>query len=358
MQRFYGRIERPFSSISLVGGFVFDALTLTRVDEFWENFWVVAHLAIVTTAALLANLVENEPGAEEDPAKLHFWLVNIMQFFFGGIFATYLVFYFRSGTIVTSWPFLALLAAAFVANERFKRHYARLTFQIALLFLAYYAFAIYLMPILFHRISTGIFLVSGAVALAAISLFIAALGRFSRERFIGKARWAVPLSIAGILISVNALYFANLIPPLPLSLNDAGIYQSFTVNGPGNYTAQAEPRPWWNYFSWSPTVHVTAGTTLYAYTAVFAPTALNTDIVHVWQWYDPAQRTWITRGRIPLAVSGGGSAGWRTFSLVPNVAAGAWRVNVETPQGALIGQMRFTVAIVSSTPPLATTSID
>ncbi len=356
--QFYARIERPFSSISLIGGFVFDALTLTRVDEFWENFWVIAHLAIVTIAALLANLIENEPGAEENPAKLHFWLVNIMQFFFGGIFATYLVFYFRSGTIVESWPFLALLAAAFVANERFKRHYARLTFQIALLFLAYYAFAIYLMPILLHRISTGVFLLSGAVAVTVIGLFIAILGRFSRERFAGRARWAVPLSIAGILISVNALYFANLIPPLPLSLKDAGIYQSFTVNGPGNYTAQAEPQPWWDYFIWSPTVHVAAGTTLYAYTAVFAPTALSTNIVHVWQWYDPAQRAWITRGRIPLSVSGGGSNGWRTFSLVPNVAAGAWRVNVETPQGALIGQMRFTVAIVSSTPPLATTIID
>ena len=357
-QRFYARIERPFSSISLVGGFVFDALTLTRVDEFWENFWVVAHLAIVTTAALLANLIENEPGAEEDPAKLHFWLVNIMQFFFGGIFATYLVFYFRSGTIVASWPFLALLAAAFIANERFKRHYARLTFQIALLFLAYYAFAIYLMPILFHRISTDIFIVSGAVAVGAIGIFIAALVRFSRERFAGRARWTVPLAIAAILIGVNALYFANLIPPLPLSLTDAGIYQSFTVNAPGSYTGRAELQPWWSYFEWSPVIHATPGTTLYAYTAVFAPTALDTDIVHVWQWYDPATGAWVTRGRIPLAVSGGGSGGWRTFSLVPDVAAGAWRVNVETPQGALIGQMRFTVMLVSSTPPLTTTTID
>ncbi len=357
-RRFYARIERPFSSISLISGFVFDALTLTRVDEFWENFWVVAHLAIVTTAALLANLVENEPGAEEDPAKLHFWLVNIMQFFFGGIFATYLVFYFRSGTIVTSWPFLALLAAAFVANERFKRHYARLTFQIALLFLAYYAFAIYLIPILFHRISTGIFLVSGAIAVAAIGLFIAALAKFSRERFAGRARWTVPLGIAAILIAVNALYFANLIPPLPLSLKDAGVYQSFSVNGPGSYTAGAEPQPWWSYFEWSPVIHVASGTTLYAYTAVFAPTALDTDIVHVWQWYDPVAGAWVTRGKIPLAVSGGGSNGWRTFSLVPDVAAGAWRVDVETPQWALIGQLRFTVAIVSSTPQLATTTID
>ena len=46
-QNFYARIEGPFSSLSLIAGFVFDAVTLTRVDEFWENFWVVGHLAIV-----------------------------------------------------------------------------------------------------------------------------------------------------------------------------------------------------------------------------------------------------------------------------------------------------------------------
>lgn len=355
---FYARIERPFSSISLIGGFVFDAVTLTRVDEFWENFWVIAHLAIVTICALVINLIENTPGDEEDPAKLHFWLVNIMQFFFGGIFSTYLVFYFRGGSILQSWPFLAILAAAFIANERFKRHYARLVFQIALLFLSYYAFAIYLLPIIFHRMGTDVFLWSGVAAIVAIGLLITALRAFSHERFVGKAKWYSRAAVAGILITMNALYFANLIPPLPLSLKDAGIYQSFKVNGPGNYTAQAESQPWWSYFEWSPTIHVAPGTPLTAYTAVFAPTALNTQIVHEWQYYNPTTKGWVLQERIPLPVSGGGSHGWRTFSRIPSVVPGDWRVNVRTTNGALIGQLRFTVATASSTPSLTTTIID
>src|ERR1700689_3664406 len=97
----YSRFERPISSISLIGGFVFDALTLRRVDLFWDNLWIVGHLVIVTTCAIWLNLLDNtadEHGVrpEEDPQKLHFWLVNVMQFFFGGILSTYLVFYFRS----------------------------------------------------------------------------------------------------------------------------------------------------------------------------------------------------------------------------------------------------------------------
>lgn len=355
---FYARIERPFSSISLISGFVFDAITLTRVDQFWENFWVVAHLAIVTACALIINLIENTDHDETNPAKLHFWLVNVMQFFFGGIFSTFLVFYFRSGTIAADWPFLLLLAAAFIANERLKHHYARLAFQTSLLFLSYYAFAIYLMPILLHEIGAAVFLLSGAASIAAIGVFIFVLRKFSRERFAGRAKWFTRGAIAVIVIAVNALYFANLIPPLPLSLKDAGIYQSFIVNSPGNYTAEAENQGPFAFFDWSETIDVAPNTPLYAYTAVFSPTALNTNVVHVWQYYNATSSAWETRSRVTLAVTGGGDQGYRTFSLIPSAAAGAWRVNVETPQGQLIGQLRFDVVATSTPAQLQTVEID
>jgi hypothetical protein len=122
----YARFERPISSLSLVGGFVFDALTLTRVDQFWENFWVLGHLFVVAVSIVLINLLEEEGVDPTDASKAHFWLVNILQFTFGGILSTFLVFYFRSATILVSWPFLLNLAAAIIANERFKRHNARL----------------------------------------------------------------------------------------------------------------------------------------------------------------------------------------------------------------------------------------
>jgi hypothetical protein len=361
-QQWYARIERPFSSISLIGGFVFDALTLTRVDELWENSWVLAHLAIVTICAIIINLVENEGAAEENPAKLHFWLVNIMQFFFGGIFSTFLVFYFRSGTITTSWPFLVVLAAAFIANERLKRHYTRFAFQISLLFLSYYLFLIYLMPILFHIINTPVFILSGITSLVVIGILLYVLRKFSHERFQGKELWLVELCIAVIFVGMNVLYFYNLIPPLPLSLKTGDIYQSLVVNGPGQYTVQHEDQGWFSFFDWSETIHIVPGDPLYAYTAVFSPTALNTQIVHVWQYYDPTTNNgsggWVTRGRIPLALTGGADGGYRTFSLVPNITAGAWRVNVETPRGQLIGQLRFNVVVATSEPELATQQID
>ena len=368
----YAHFERPISSFSLIGGFVFDALTLRRVDVFWDSFWVAAHLVVVTVCVVWINLLNHTPGAkgagpEADPLKLHFWLVNVLQFFFGGLLSVYLVFYFRSSTIAASWPFLLILAIAFIANESLKRRYARLSFQIALLFLAFYAFAIYFMPILLHKISTRVFLISGAVSVAAIVFLLLILAVFSRSRFAGRSGWAVFASIAGILIVVNGLYFLNLIPPLPLSLKQAGAYHSLVVNGPGNYTVTSEYKTTTGlasvdfvarFFALAQTVHITPGDPLWAYTAVFCPTALNTKIVHEWQYYDRAKGEWITRGRIPLSVVGGSDGGYRTFSEVSAITAGRWRVDVETPSGQLIGRLNFDVMIQSKEPPLRTETID
>jgi len=372
-RNWYGRFERPLSSISLVGGFVFDAVTLQRVDVFWDNLWVVGHIAIVTICAVWINLLDNtvpEGGRrpETDPARLHFWLVNVMQFFFGGILSVYLVFYFRGGTFATSWPFLVILALAFYANESLKRHYARLTFQITLLFLAFYAFAIYMMPILLHELSTRVFLASGVVSVAAIGLIIILLRRFSRERFAGKTGRFVFASIVVILIVVNGLYFSNLIPPLPLSLKNADVYHTLVANGPGNYLVSDEYQSSGGplasigflarFFAVSQTVHVISGDPLVAYTAIFSPTALNTNIVHEWQRYDAASSTWITYSRIPLTVVGGRDGGYRTFSRISTVTAGTWRVNVETPGGQVIGRLNFDVVTQNAEPALVTRTIE
>jgi len=372
VRNWYARLERPVSSLSLVGGFVFDALTLRQVDLFWDNFWVITHLAIVTVCAIWINLLpqaadENGVRPEANPHKRQFWLVNIMQFFFGGLLSVYLVFYFRSGTIATSWPFLLILAVSFIANESLKRRYARLSFQIALLFLAFYAFAIYFMPMVLHKISTRVFLISGGISVAAIAVVILVLAIFSRRRFAGRSKWTLLGSIAGILILVNGLYFLNLIPPLPLSLKGADVYHSLIANGPGNYTVTTEREPTHGiasidfiarFFAFRQTIHIQPGDSLVAFTAVFSPTELTTKVVHEWQYYDRAKGEWITRVRIPLSVVGGFKSGYRTFSRVSAITPGLWRVDVETPSGQTIGRLNFKVVVQNKEPPLQTKIIN
>jgi hypothetical protein len=353
VRNFYARFERPISSLSLVGGFVFDALTLQRVDAIWDNFWVVMHLAIVGVFMVLVQAQESEEGDEHNPQKKHFWYVNILQFFFGGILSTYLVFYFRSADILVTWPFILILVAAFIANERLKRHYVRLSFQIGLYFLCLYSFAIFLVPVLLHRIGDKIFLLSGAISLALIGIFILTFVILAREKF-KRSRKIIFFSILGITALINVLYFTNLIPPIPLSLKAGDVYHSLYRDGNGNYVVQDESASWIDYFRLYHDFHETAGAPVYAFSAVFSPSNLNLTIVHEWQHYDDASGKWETQGTIYLPVVGGRSGGFRTFSVWTNVIPGRWRVNVKTETGELIGQLRFNVVPVVTPPTLVT----
>jgi len=353
----YARSERTLSSLSLFGGFTFDALTLRRVDMFWENFWVVAHLLIVGICIVLVNIRENKGPNPNEPVGYHFWLANIMQFFFGGILSTFLVFYFRSGTIAASWPFFLILAAAFLSNENAKSRYLRLTFQISLFFLSVYAFAIYIVPVIMHTLSQTTFLIAGVASLAFIGLFLLILRFTAREKFV-KSRTPLFLAIIIIFAGMNALYFFNFIPPIPLSLKDSGIYQTFIVNAPGRYTAAAESQGPFAFFKLADDVHIAPGEPIYAYSAIFSPNNFSTTIIHEWQEYDPQSHAWITKSRVALPVTGGREGGYHTFSVNENLEPGAWRVNVETERGEVIGRMNFNVAYAVEEPALQTIEIN
>ncbi|HVS79989.1 MAG TPA: DUF2914 domain-containing protein [Candidatus Paceibacterota bacterium] len=346
VKNWYLRFERPISSLSLVGGFIFDIFALNRVDEPLENFWVGVHLCVAALGILLLNLLENGrmKALLRDKARsvFHFWLVMLTQFGFGGLLSTFLVFYFRSATLAASWPFLVLLAAAFILNEALKYHYARLTFQISMLFLSTYSFAIYIVPVIVHRVGDDVFLLSGAVTLAFIALFLAAMRLLTREHF-RENRKLIALLIVGLTALVNGLYFLNVIPPIPLSLKSGGIYHSVAHSIDGSYALGAEASSWLDYFLPSQSIHTTPGETVYAWSAVFSPTSLNTTIVHVWQYYDDTAGKWVTESRVPLSVTGGRGGGYRTYSTRSSLTPGKWRVNVENLSGQIIGRLSFTV---------------
>jgi hypothetical protein len=346
--RHYARFERTISSISLFGGFAFDAITLKRVDTFWENFWIFVHLLLVAACILLINRGEHRGADPANPSKAHFWLINTLQFLFGGLLSTFLVFYFRSGSLRASWPFFLLLACAFLANEKLKHRLARLDFQISFFFLSLFCFAIYIVPVLVHDVGRLVFLLSGAVSLAVLWLFIRALQSVGGESF-ASGRRGLTASITTIFFTLNILYLFNLIPPIPLSLQDAGVVHAIERTASGEYLVQSEDQGWLRFFRLTSFFHLEPGSPVFVYSAVFSPTALNTGIVHEWQAYD-SRRGWSTTDRITLAVRGGRGGGYRTYSMKRGVWPGAWRVNVETPSGAILGRVRFDILSPSGSP--------
>ena len=348
----YGRFERPVSSLSLLGGFVFDALTLRRLDTLWENFWILGHLLIIAVFIVLIHVKENKDKDEQNPSKAHFWFVNILQFFFGGTLSVYLVFYFRSADIFVTWPFIAILAVAFMANESMKRHYVRFSFQIGLFFLSLYSFFFFLLPVLIHRLGTDVFLMSGLLSLIVIMVFISVIFYFAREKFV-KDKMMVITVVLIIFGAVNLLYFTRLIPPIPLSLKDAGVYHSIEKNSDGNYEVQYEDYGLKGYFTLYPDFHETDSSPVYAYSAIFSPSDLNLSILHEWQHYDEDLKSWVTESTVRLPVVGGREDGFRTYSFGNNLLPGKWRINIETEQGHVIGRVRFQIVKADKEPLLS-----
>ena len=347
VQDWYHRYDRPLSSLSLLGGFAFDAFTLQRVDQLWENLWVGFHLLVVAVAILLLNLDESEKRSGKEMTGSHFWLVNILQFFFGGLLSTYLVFYFRSATLSATWPFILILVLAFIANESLKRHFVRLVFQTGLFFLSVYSFAIFVVPIVIHKIGPKVFILSGGVSLFIMLTFLYVLNKISPRDFKKERKWLI-LMIVSMMVVINGLYFTNFIPPLPLALKDGGVFHSIQKQK-GNYVVEYEESGVRAFFKPYDDYHQEIGKSVYVYSAVFSPKGLNPGIVHEWQHFDEAKNRWVTRSRVDLAVYGGRDEGFRTFSNGDYLEEGRWQVNVETETGAVIGRIHFNV--INGPPP-------
>jgi len=350
-RRFWGRYERHISSSALVIGFIIDYLTLTRIDRFFDNIVLLSYLLIALIAIVFINFFYSDIRTQIAPdgtirLRMLGWINTvapiIMQFAFGGLFSGFVVFYSRSATLAMSWPFLFLLIGLLIGNEFFQRRYQRFTFQMGILYFALFSYFIFTVPIIVGAINTGVFILSGIISIISISIVLYILSYIVSFR----VRWGVHpifVIIFGIYIVINVLYFLNIIPPIPLSLQDARIAHSVERTG-ATYRIIAEPLAWYDYILPKRDVHLTGSLDqLYAYSSVFAPTEFQTDISHVWQYYNEQNDQWETRSRIPFSVIGGRDEGYRGYTFITNVHEGLWRVNITTDDNRLIGRMVFDV---------------
>jgi hypothetical protein len=336
--------ERRISVVSLVGGFIFDWLTMNRIDNIYDNLWIAFNIFVSGLIIILLN-------RQKDPQE-GFWLPNLLQFSFGALLGSTFVFYLKSATLSATWPFVVLFLFAVIGNEFFQKRWSRLAFQISFLYFAIYTFMIFLIPLLLNRIGVWVFLLSGLASLLLLRVFMRLLGRLVRERFI-EERTHIWSFIIVICAAVNWLYFANLIPPIPLSLKDAGIYHAVEIDTRGRYLTTGEVRGPEKYFTLFVPVYWQPGEPLYAYSSIYAPGTIQTDIVHDWQ-YENAEGEWVSATKIPLHIAAGRETGFRTFSTKYNFTPGKWRVDIETPRGQVIGRINFKVVSTDTPHPMVT----
>ncbi len=350
-KEFVVRYEHQLSIGSFIAGFVIDSLVLKRIDLLVSNLVLYGHLTSVLVAMSVLHLIASYPRRFVWLQSAGRWLPFLAQFSFGGMFSGFLIFYSQSGSLWTSWPFLALIVILIAVNEFLRSYQQRLTYQAALLFFCLFSFSIYSLPIFTGSMGDGVFFLSGIAALIAFSVYMFFLFLIGRHRFSGSWR-GIAAGVAGIYITISSLYLLNLVPPIPLALKDIGVYH-LVERVDGEYQVTAEPEPWYVRF-FRRTVTIGPTDSVFVFSSVFAPTALNTAVVHEWQYFDASVDEWITASTISFPISGGRDGGYRGYSEKALVFPAEWRVNVETARGQLIGRVQFLVVRRGSTPALET----
>lgn len=350
--------ERYVSPIGLIGGFVADNLILLkRVDVWTTNALLGTYLVVCALGIVFLNAAESGRVKSGKLIALVPFVPVVMQFSMGGLFSGYLSLYSRSAAFGGSWVFVVIVALLLLSNERFIRFYTRLSFQVSLYFVVLYSFFIFFLPVVFKRIGSDMFVISGVLSLGLIAAFQVLLAHVApaRER---EARTAIARAVAIAFIAFNALYFANLIPPLPLALKAGGLYHGVVHEPDGTYVLEAEEVPWYESFlRYNLTFHRVPGESAYVFTSIFAPAGLTTTIIHQWQRFDVPTSAWITVADIPFQITGGRDAGYRGYTGKFDPAPGKWRVNVLTPTGQIITRISFNVVDATSSPDLVQSTL-
>lgn len=344
---FVERYQHQLSIGAFLVGFTIDTIILKRIDLLISNAFLITYLSVVVLVMLSLHHFAARPPRLRVTQRLHALLPFVGQFSFGALFSGFLIFYSQAGSVVASWPFLLLILALIVGNEFMRAYQHRLTYQATLLFFCLFSFAIYAVPILLGRMSDSIFELSGVVALALFSVVLWLLRLVDRQR-LAASLGSIVLSVVTVYGLVTALYFSNILPPIPLALKDIGVYHDITREGDG-YRVLAESAPWYARLT-GVQVTVSKGETLYAYSSVFAPTRLNTQIVH--RWERRVDGEWVTESAVPFGIVGGRDGGYRGYSALPITVPGEWRVRVETVRGQLIGSEQFSVTFSERAPSL------
>lgn len=336
------KYERHISSVALIGGFIFDNLTLNRIDSLLDQLLIIVYLCVAGITVAWLSRYEGVNIRGKWHSRWHAFMLIALQFVLGGLFSAFFVFYFRSSTLSVSWPFLLMLAALLIGNEFLRKRYQVIIFRAIIFFIALFSYFIFLVPILAHRVGDDVFIGSGLVTLAVFYLFTKLFSWLAREQMRDR-KFHIWTSIMVVYAVINVFYFFNIIPPIPLALKEGFFAQSLSRQSDGSYVITREDDPWYALFKSYPVVHAAADGTMYVYSAIFAPTQLRTEVVHEWQYFDTATGNWKTSHRVEFSILGGLDRGYRGFSLKYDIFPARWRVNIENERGQLIGRVKFEV---------------
>lgn len=352
VREYYDKHEQRIAIGFFIGGFLFDIVTLDRIDSWFTIGQQVVYLLVLQAALLQMFFEETKPPPVlEKMFVMKRWYYDyrtaIVHFVFGNLLNLYTIFFFKSSSLLVSFGFMVFMVLLLVANESSRFKALGLAFKFALLSLCYLAFFAYVIPVFAGSMGVLIFLFSmlvGCLPLVGVGWWI----QTYLPALFEKAKKQILLPMAFVLLGFLSLYMVKLIPPVPLSLPFIGVYHG--VEKVDDVYRLSHERPWWRFWhNGDQNFYAQRGDKVYVFFRIFSPTRFADQVLVRWYWKDN-RHGWVLQDSIPIRIVGGRDEGFRGFGVKTNYQPGEWKVQVETTDEREIGRVYFDLEIAPETP--------
>jgi hypothetical protein len=350
LKLYYEKNEGRIAPLFFIGGFVFDMITVERVDS-WLTIGQQALYLAVVTAVLTQLFLEAggpPPALESMPAlrrSYHRYRTAIMSFFLGTLLNLYTIFFFKSSSLLVSFSFLLVLASLLLVNQFNRFKWLGLSFKFALLSLCGLSFCVNVVPIFFGQVGVAVFLISIGIGCLPMIGLAGWIGSRSPDHF-PRVRNQILVPFGLVLLAFLTGYFFRVIPPVPISIPFIGVYHA-VERTEDVYRLSHERPPWRFWHNGDQQFRAQPDDKVYVYFRVFSPTRFSDEVRMLWFW---KERGWVLQDSIPIKIVGGRAEGFRGYGFKSKYQPGAWKVQIETNDGREIGRVYFDLQTVPGAP--------
>lgn len=334
--------------IFFIGGFIWDSLTLGRIDRLYDRTILSTYMVMLSVSIYVFNVADDGKWKETILEKYEEYLPLAIQFFLGALCSAFVIYFSRSVSLTKTLSFFIILVVLLFGNELLKQRISNKYLQFSAYFFVNFTFFTFFIPVLIKEMSPFIFIISGLISLGttvALIVYIYSVSSTTRREI---HRGKMVGIVIGIYLMINTFYYFNLIPPVPLALQNGMVaYSVEKINGDYRVTYQDEV--WYKFWRRnSYTYYQEPGTNVYVFTSIFAPTDLQKEVAHQWKWKNSETDEWQIADNIGYEITGGRDHGYRGFTYKSNVREGSWKVEVITEEGLVLGIINFEIEFDST----------
>lgn len=337
--RFYRKHEILVGVLVFLAGFLFDLLTLRRIDDFSNLLKQGIYLLLL--GALITSEIKFKLGTLKFKPKLkNFWEYHnlVIHFLFGTLLRSYTIFYYTSASAIASFIYIALLACLMLANEVPRIQKLGVALRVMLYSICVISFFLFFYPILLGHMEARIFWY--AFLSSAIVLFFFGLFYLKANTRSGAFRRQILIPAIGIHLLFLLGHATSSIPPVPVAIKKIGVYHLVEKNA-GKYIG-SHLRTNWDPLRFGPEKFLAReGDKITVLLSIFSPNSFQDQIFLKWFFYDGSR--WRLEDSIPLTILGGRQEGFRGFGTKQFYRPGQWRIIVETSDEREVGRINVEI---------------